>query len=91
MKIILDMTEEEKIRELEKRIEKLENKNLGRTILVSALASAGGVSIFFSILPLIFFPDKLPGLGLLSFGIISLAIGLYFRQKWAIKGILDKN
>ncbi len=81
------MTEEGKIRELEKRIEKLENrnKNIAKTVLVSALGSAGGVSIIFSILPLIFFPNRLFSVGWLFFSVISLTIGLYLRQKWNIK------
>lgn len=75
------MTEEDKIKELERRIENLENRNksIGKIILVSALASLGGVSIFFSICAIDFFPNKLFSSGLLFFGIISLTIGLYLR------------
>ena len=86
------MTDEDRIRELEKRVEKLENRNrnIGRILLVSALASGGGVCIFFSILPLIFFPDKLKSLAILAVGVASLVSGLYMRNKWGIKDIVDQ-
>ena len=83
----------DKIKDLEKRIERLEskNKNTGRIIFVSAFGTLGVLVILTSLFNLAFFANKLLSVGLLSFGVILLTVVLYFRQKWGIKGILDKK
>ena len=87
------MAEDDKIKDLEKRIEKLEskNKNTARIIFVSAFGTLGVLVILTSLFNLAFFANKLSSVGVLSFGVILLTVGLYFRRKWEIKGIFDKK
>ncbi len=78
------MSQEEKIRELERRIEVLENKNknLGKILVSGSLASAGGVSAFFGF-PIWVFSINIPvGITATVLGIISFTLGLHLHQMW---------
>jgi protein-S-isoprenylcysteine O-methyltransferase Ste14 len=85
------MTEDEKVRKLEKRIESLENKdkNIGKAVLVVTVLTFGVFIILISLFNLAFYPNKFVSAGWLLFGAILFIVSEHFRKKWRLKGIFD--
>jgi protein-S-isoprenylcysteine O-methyltransferase Ste14 len=85
------MSEDNKVRELEKRIEELENKdkNIGKAVFVVSVLIFGVFIILISLFNLAFYPNKLVSAGWLFFGVILSVVSEHFRKKWKLKGIFD--
>jgi hypothetical protein len=91
--LVSNMSEDNKVRELEKRIEELESKdkNIGKAVFVGSVLTFGVFIILISLFNLAFFPNKLVSAGWLFFGVILFAVSEHFRRKWGLKGIFNKK